>query len=70
MIKKITTPKELGVNGDTAGDFLLDLQKRLPEYPLDMVLPNGVKLNIGRVRTEIKFPKNKEIGRDVIEKII
>lgn len=69
-VRKITTPKELGVKGDTAGDFLLDLQKRLPVCPLDTVLPNGMKLRLGREKVEVKLPKNKEIRSDVIEKII
>lgn len=69
-VRKIITPEELGVKGETAGDFLLDLQKRLPVSPLDIVLPNGMKLFLGREKVEIKLPKNKEIRPDVIEKII
>ena len=70
MVRKITTPKELGVNGDTAGDFLLDLQKKLPVHPLDIVLPNGMKLFLGRENMEIKLQKNKEIKSDIVEEII
>lgn len=69
-IRKIITPEELGVKGETAGDFLLDLQKKLPVSPLDILLPNGMKLFLGREKVEIKLPKNKEIKSDVIEKII
>ena len=70
IVKKIITPKELGVNGETVGDFLLDLQKKLPVTPLDIALPNGTKLFLGREKVEIKLPKNKEIRPDAIEKII
>jgi len=69
-VRKITTPEELGVNGDTVGDFLLDLQKKLPSYPLDIILPNGTKLFLGGEKIEIKLPKNKEIRPDIIEEII
>lgn len=69
-VRKIITPEELGVKGDTAGDFLLDLQKRLPVSPLDIVLPNGMKLFLGKEKVEIKLRKNKEIRPDIIEKII
>lgn len=69
-VRKITTPKELGVKGETAGDFLLDLQEKLPDYPLCIVLSNGMKLCLGTKRVEIKLPKNKEIRPDIIEKII
>ncbi len=69
-VRKITTPKELEVKGDTAGDFLLDLQKKLPVSPLYILLPNKMKLSLGRERIEIKLPKNKEINSDIIEKIL
>lgn len=70
LTRKRTTPKELGVSGDTAGDFLLDLQKKLPISPLDAVSSDGTKLSIGKEKMEIKLPKNKEIGFDIIEKIL
>jgi len=69
-VRKKVTLKELGVCGDTAGDFLLNLQRRLPVSPLDTMLPNGMKLSIGTEKMEIKFPKNKEIRSDIIEEIL
>lgn len=69
-VRKIVTPEELGVKGETAGDFLFDLQNRLPVYPLDIVLPNGMKIFLGREMVEIKLRKNKKIMPDIIEKII
>lgn len=69
-VKKIITSKGLEVQGETAGEFLLDLQRKLPVTPLDIVLSNRMKLSLGRERIEIKLPNNKEINSDVIEKII
>lgn len=69
-IKKMVTPKDLNVYGETAGDFLLDLQKKLPVSPLDTILPNGMKLSIGSEKMEIKLPKNKEIRSEIIEEIL
>lgn len=69
-IKKTLTPKGLGVEGETAGDFLLDLQKKLPVVPLDITLSNGMKLRLGREKVEVKLPRNKEIRPDIIEKLI
>jgi len=69
-VKKIITSDELEVKGETAGDFLLDLQKKLPTVPLNIVLSNRMKLSIGRERIEIKLPRNKEINSDSIEKIL
>lgn len=69
-VRKKVTPKELDVNGDTAGDFLLDLQKKLRASPLETILPNGTKLFIGSEMMEIKLPKNKEIRSEIIEEIL
>lgn len=69
-VKKIITSKGLEVQGETAGEFLLDLQRKLPVTPLDIVLYNRMKLSLGRERIEIKLPNNKEINSDIIEKII
>jgi hypothetical protein len=69
-IKKIVTTKELGLEGDTAGDILVDLQKMLPVSPLDIVLPDGVKLCIGSEKMEIKLSKHKELRSDIIEEIL
>lgn len=68
--RKITTPRELNVKGETTGEFLLDLQKKLPTWPLYIVLQSGTKLFLGMEKIEIELQKNKEIRYDLIEEIV